>query len=47
MKKPYESPKLSTLGDIRSLTRSGTPNQSYDGGSLFDFVGPNPPAPAT
>lgn len=42
MKKTYEAPKLSSLGDIRSLTQSGSPNQSLDGGSIFDFLGPRP-----
>lgn len=40
MKKQYETPKLVSLGDIRSLTQSGSPNQSYDGGSWYDFLGP-------
>ena len=42
MKKMYEAPKLSTIGDIRMLTRSGSPNQSLDFGSFTDFFGPNP-----
>lgn len=40
MKKQYEAPKLASLGDIRSLTQSGSPNQSLDGGSIWDFMGP-------
>lgn len=41
MKKHYEAPKLSALGDIRSLTQSGSPNQSWDFGSFTDFLGPD------
>lgn len=40
--KKYETPKVSRLGDIRELTQSGSPNQSFDFGSLFDFLGPAP-----
>lgn len=41
MKKQYEAPRLSNVGDIRRLTQSGLPNQSYDGGSFYDFLGPD------
>lgn len=40
MKKQYEAPKLASLGDIRALTQSGTPDQALDFGSLRDFLGP-------
>lgn len=40
MKKLYEAPKLASLGDIRTLTKSGRPNQALDFGSIYDFVGP-------
>lgn len=41
MKKQYTAPKLSAVGDIRSLTQSGSPNQSLDFGSLRDLFGPD------
>ncbi|MCK9518166.1 MAG: lasso RiPP family leader peptide-containing protein [Dehalococcoidia bacterium] len=41
MLKKYETPKLSRLGDIRELTQSGSPNQSLDAGSIYDFIGPD------
>ena len=47
MKKQYESPKLSAVGDIRTLTKSGSPNEAYDGGSIFDFFGPEAVEKAT
>lgn len=40
MKKQYETPRLQAKGDIRGLTQSGSPNQSFDGGSIWDFLGP-------
>ena len=38
--KTYAAPKLTVLGDIRAITLSGTPNVSFDGGSIRDFFGP-------
>ncbi len=40
MKKTYVSPSLVERGDIRTITASGSPNESLDFGSLFDFLGP-------
>ena len=37
MKIPYSSPRITTVGDIRRVTQSGSPNQAYDGGGLFDI----------
>lgn len=39
-KKRYTKPVLQKL-DVANGTKSGSPNQSFDGGSFFDFFGPN------
>lgn len=38
-RREYTKPKLQKL-DVTKGTRSGSPNQSFDGASIFDFLGP-------
>jgi hypothetical protein len=46
VKTAYKAPKVVALGDVRKLTRSGSPNQAFDGGGLFDIdFGPRDPEP--
>jgi hypothetical protein len=37
----YEKPVLTKLGTFRELTQQGSPNEAYDGGSWWDFMGPS------
>ena len=37
-KRPYEPPKLTTLGPVAALTQTGTPPGQHNGWSIF----PNP-----
>jgi hypothetical protein len=38
--KNYTTPSLIVRGDIRDITASGSPNEAFDAGSIFDFFGP-------
>jgi hypothetical protein len=40
LKKTYSTPVLTERGDIRKITASGSPNEAFDAGSIFDFFGP-------
>lgn len=40
MKQSYTTPTLNERGDIRTITASGSPNEAFDAGSIFDFFGP-------
>ncbi len=39
--KNYAAPKLTIVGDLSTITLSGSPNVSFDGGSIRDFFGPS------
>lgn len=36
----YETPAITELGSVADFTQAGSPNEGFDGGSWFDFLGP-------